>query len=152
MVRRSLFSGGGVPGCFDLVAGGGAYEKAGCGPTTSGCRDRRGTLQYRDCLSGAYGMFHMGSRETAGDWAFDGLDRVSGESFCGPWEGTGSSGLICGDPAEWAGDSKGTVFSYRMEKPDVYGSFLYGSPIFGGSSCEAADDWKNAVSGSAFLE
>ena len=152
MVRRSLFSGGGVPGCFDLMAGSGAYEKVGSSPTTSGCRDRRGTLQYRERLSGTYGMFHMGNRETIGDRAFDGLDRVSRESFRGTWEGTGCYGLICGDPAEWAGDFAGAVLSYRMEKPDVYGIFLYGSPFLCGVSCKTADDRENTVSSQAFLK
>lgn len=152
MVRRSLFSGGGVPGCFDLVAGGGAYEEAGSGFETSGCRDRWGSLQYWDRLSGAYGMFHMGSRETADDRAFDGLDRVSGESFCEPRKGAGSPGFIRGDPAERSGDSAGAVFSNRMEKPDVYGIFLCGSPFFCGVSCKKADDRENTVSGPAVLK
>ena len=67
-------------------------------------------------------------------------------------EGTGSPGLIRRDFAEWAGDSAGAVFSYRLEKSDVYGIFLYGSSFLGGSSCEAADDRENTVSGPSFLK
>ena len=96
MVRRSLFSGGGVPGCFDLMAGGGAYEKAGRGLETSGRRDRLGTLQYWKRLSGTYGKmscrrtagirWDMGSLETAGDRIFDDLDRFSGKTDHAPGE------------------------------------------------------------------
>ena len=67
-------------------------------------------------------------------------------------EGTGRPGLIRRDFAEWAGDSAGAVFSYRLEKSDVYGIFLYGSSFLGGSSCEAADDRENTVSGPSFLK
>ena len=87
---------GGSPGCFDLMAGGGAYEKAGRGLETSGRRDRRGTLQYWKRLSGTYGKmscrrtagirWDMGSLETAGDRIFDDLDRFSGKTDHAPGE------------------------------------------------------------------
>lgn len=47
---------------------------------------------------------------------------------------------------------RAAVFSYRLEKSDVYGIFLYGSSFLGGSSCEAADDRENTVSGPSFLK
>lgn len=135
------------------MAGGGAYEKEGGGIKTYGCRDRWGTLQYRDHLSGTYRKrYQMGSRGTAGDGTFYGVDRVSRESFRESWEGTGSPGLIRWDPAERAGNPAGTVLSYRLEKSDIYGLFLRGRPFFDGNSCEAADDRENTVSGSSFLK
>ena len=78
--------------------------------------------------------------------------RFLDESFEVAREGTGSPDLIRRDFAEWAGDSAGAVFSYRLEKSDVYGIFLYGSSFLGGSSCEAADDRENTVSGPSFLK
>ena len=81
---------------FHLMAGGGAYEKAGRGLETSGRRDRRGTLQYWKRLSGTYGKmscrrtagirWDMGSLETAGDRIFDDLDRFSGKTDHAPGE------------------------------------------------------------------
>ena len=68
------------------------------------------------------------------------------------WKGNGSPGFIRRDPAERSGDPAGTVLSYRMEKPDVYGIFLFGSPFLCGGSCEAADARENEVSGPAFFE
>ena len=45
-----------------------------------------------------------------------------------------------------------SLFENRLEKSDVYGIFLYGSSFLGGSSCEAADDRENTVSGPSFLK
>ena len=182
MVRRSLFLEEVYRDCFDLMAGGGAYEKAAEALRLLGAGIAGGL-----CSTGSVYLELMGRCPAGGQPVFAGIwevwkllvtgflmiwirtfretDQRLGkkrnasadrgvfldESFEVAREGTGSPGLIRRDFAEWAGDSAGAVFSYRLEKSVFMGFFCMGVRFLAVALVRAADDRENTVSGPSFL-